>query len=141
MSQKKALKISNLVYKASKKYNVPPKVYTAMLMQESAYRLNAVSKACGVLDLDKYEEACVYSDFGMSQINYKTAKKYKMNLTELLTDLEYSINAGAEILSWFHKTYAKREPQMWFTRYNCGTARNVNRSTCNAYKKAVSRWL
>lgn len=111
-----------------------------MLRQESSYVLNAISKQCGVLDLDKYEEACIYSDFGISQINYKTAKRYKLNLTALLTDLEYSINAGAKVLSWFYKTYAHKEKN-WFVRYNCGTAKNIDRPTCNAYLRAVKRWM
>lgn len=134
------MKLSDLIYKASKKYNIPSNLYTAMLKQESSYILNSVSKSCGVLDLDTYDKTCVYSDFGISQVNYKTAKHYKFNLTKLLTNLEYSINSGAKVLSWFRKRYSKTEPTMWWTRYNCGTKQNVNRVTCNAYKKAVSRW-
>ena len=111
-------------------------------MQESKYRVRSINRACGIKPEPPlaYDETCVWQDFGMAQINYKTAKKYKFNIDKLLFDEEYSINAGAIVLSWFHRKYAKKEAT-WFVRYNCGTARNTNRPTCNAYKTAVRRWL
>lgn len=111
-------------------------------MQESAYRVSAVNKACGLKERDlASEKACVWQDFGMSQINYKTAQQYDFDLELLTSDEKYSIEAGAQVLVWFKDTYRHREPTMWWTRYNCGTKKNVMRSTCLRYRKHVERWL
>lgn len=137
-----ALKLSNIIYRVSKKYNIPPKIYTAILMQESSYVLDSVNSYCGLRRKSSDSgEVCVYEDFGMSQINYKTARYYKFDIELLLTDEEYSIESGAIVLSWFRKTYQKKEPRMWFTRFNCGTKPKVLRSTCVNYKKLVDRWM
>jgi hypothetical protein len=109
-------------------------------MQESSYQLNA--KGCHIGRNTKtftIDEVC--SDFGMPQIYVKTAISYKFDIDLLLTDLEYSVAAGAEVLAYFQKTYANKEPKMWYTRYNCGTKSNVYRQTCKTYKQLVKRYF
>lgn len=142
IDSKYAMTLSNMIYKAAKKHKIPTKVYTAILMQESSYKLGAVGSSCGFrTPASDYDEQCVYADFGIAQINYKTIKHYEMDKEKLLKDLEYSVNAGAKVLQWFHKTYHKREPYRWWNRYNCGTKKSVLRDTCQKYHKNVSRWL
>lgn len=122
VSKSYAMRLSNIIHHASLKYKIPARTYTAILMQESTYRLNVVAEG----------------DYGIAQINIKTHAKYDKD--KLLIDLKYSVYAGAEVLSWFHKTYAKDDVD-WYTRYNCGTATTTKRKTCQKYKKLVSKFL
>lgn len=135
-----AFKLSNIIYRVSKKHNIPADVFTAILRQESAYKLSAKNGKCGVLTGQYKKEACIWVDFGISQINYRTAKSYNMNFYKLLHDLEYSVEAGAKVLSWFRSKYAKNDYR-WWVRYNCGTKPSTYRDSCNKYYKAVGRWL
>ncbi len=119
-----------MIHKASVKHKIHPRLYTAILMQESGYKLDA--KNCG-------PEKC--TDFGIAQIYYKTAKRYNFDIQKLLTDLEYSVNAGAKVLAWFRKTYASSE-KYWWCRYNTGTAPfSKIRHICLKYRRLVSRFL
>lgn len=119
--------IARHINDASYKYNISPKLYSAILMQESSYKINAVN--C-------HKRGC---DYGISQINQVTAKKYKFDKKRLTKDLKYSIMMGAKILSWFQKTYSKKEPDTWFCRYNIGTGKITNK--CLQYKENVLRWI
>lgn len=118
-------------------------------MQESGYRLNTTSKSCGYVikpnkgvatSIDQSGKICVASDFGISQIHINTIKRYKFDLERLTTDLEYSVNSGALVLSWFYKTYAHKE-STWWTRFNCGTKKGTWRNTCQTYYILVKPYL
>lgn len=65
-------------------------------------------------------------DYGIGQINLKTAEAYNMDIQRLITDREYSLRMAAKVLSWFQKTYAHREPDTWVCRYNVGTAKTFS---------------
>lgn len=121
-------RVARHIKDASYEHGVDGKIYTAILMQESSYSLTAVN--CG-------DHGC---DYGIAQIHDKTAKAYDMDVKRLRYDLRYSIMQGARVLSWF-KRYRKREPDMWWTRYNCGTRKSVKRETCKEYYRRVRRWL
>jgi hypothetical protein len=85
----------------------------------------------------------VCTDFGISQIHIATAKLegYSFDIDKLTTDLEYSIESGIKVLSYFHKRYSKKEKD-WWVRYNCGAVKNIDTSkTCQTYKKMVSRFF
>lgn len=170
-----ALKLSNVIYKVSKDYHIPPRLFTAILMQESGYTLATTHKYKGlrkltgpearaevimcrinnttkkdILIYDKYiyclenikkfKETIVITDFGISQIWYKTAKAFDFDVKLLITDLKYSVKAGAIVLADFKKRYESREND-WWTRYNCGNKGNTTRDTCQFYKKLVERYL
>lgn len=134
-----AMHLSNLIYKVTKKYDVPANIYTAILAQESGYKLEAIRKVKG-LD-EEASEITVYTDYGIAQIHYKTIKLYQFSVELLLTDLEYSLEAGAKVLKYFKNRYSKREPDAWWRRYNCGTRANVNRQTCLDYAEKVGAYL
>lgn len=138
-----ALKLSGLIVAASKKHKIPAQVYTAILMQESRYEVLSNSKCGYVLKNKKteyIEEACIESDVGITQINYDTIKRYNFDAQRLHDDVGYAIDAGAQVLAWFRKTYASKEYD-WWTRYNCGVKSSTDRDTCQAYKTLVSRYL
>ena len=122
-------------------------------MAESSYRLNAKGCHWGIEKINVHshkkpnkvvfvidKETKVCSDFGISQIYYKTAKAFKLDLDELLTNLEYSVEAGAIVLGDFKKRYGKRESDYW-VRYNCGTKPSTKRATCRRYKERVEKYL
>ena len=156
INKKYAYKLSNVIHKAAIKYKIPSNLYTAILMQESRYSLKA--RGCHSGLREKYIEntfqctekqkniECktgsiilietrICSDFGMSQIYYKTARRYKFDILKLTTDLQYSIEAGARVLSDFKKRYSRKETD-WWTRYNASS--KVKR---RIYKELVERFL
>jgi soluble lytic murein transglycosylase-like protein len=101
------LRLSKAIASACEQYQVPCRVYTAVLATESMYKLGAVNSRT--------------SDLGIAQINPETARSLGLDQKRLTTDLEYSVNAGAQVLAWFYKTYRTEEPRTWVARYNCGT--------------------
>lgn len=110
-------------------------------MQESGYNIHATKCYTGLgenMDLKSLKSVC--TDFGIGQIHINTAISYNFNVEKLITNEEYSINAGALVLSWFYKKYSSKDPS-WYTRYNCGTKSTTKRLTCRLYKKLVDRYL
>jgi len=154
MKWQDAMELSNVIYQVSKRHKIPSKIYTAILMQESRYKLNALAKSCGFRELasvnkvkynfavSKKNVGCVYTDFGIAQVHYKSILRQNLDHKRLLTDLNYSVNAGAEILSYFARKFAKKEPHRWFCRYNVGTqSANKVKIACSGYIKLVKRWM
>jgi hypothetical protein len=165
-----AMKLSNIIYKMHKKYKIPVRIFTAILMQESSYDLSA--KGCNkglykdskyfdvqiqkclnpiteddiknaekcLQNINPYKEKKICSDFGISQIYYKTAKRFGFNIFKLNSDLEYSVEAGAIVLNDFMKKYKNKDVD-WWVRYNCGVRGNTKRDTCLIYKKLVQRYM
>lgn len=54
-SYKETMELSNMIYKVSRKYDIPANVYTAILMQESGYKLEAKNCHWGLRKLSKLE--------------------------------------------------------------------------------------
>ena len=119
-------KLIETIHKVSKKYNIPPVLFAAIMIKESSLRLNSVNTNTNGS-----------TDWGIAQVNDINVNEYELNTKKLLTDLEYSMAAGAKVLAWFKKTYEGREPNDWWVRYNCGTKKGTNRRTCEAYKMSV----
>jgi len=136
-----AAQLSRIIKKMTEKYNISSRLYTAILMQESKYKLEATrcnNKIYYVLkDIKKLQKTC--TDFGISQINHRTVSSYNFDKNRLITDLDYSIEAGLIVLSDFKKNFRKEKE--WYTRYNCGNKGDTNRDTCQAYKKLVNKYL
>lgn len=118
MTEKQMMELSNIIYKASRKYKVPANIYTAILRQESTYRIGA--RGCHTGLDENYEKTRVCADFGMSMVNHTTAKAFNIDIKRLTEDVEYSVNMGAMILADFKKRYFHKE-EFWWTRYNAST--------------------
>lgn len=103
-------------------------------MQESAYKITAKNIRCGI-SISTGSKDCVIVDFGIGQINHTTIRNFKFDRTKLLSDLVYSIEASAIVLSDFKRMYGHKEKDFW-TRYNSSTV-----SKRLIYKKMVSRYL
>lgn len=113
--------LANVIVDKASKHNISASKYTAILAQESNYKLNSINHKSG--------------DYGLSQINYKTAKAFDFDTDRLLTDLEYSIEAGLIVLADFKKRYAHKETD-WWSRYN-----SSNRDKRDRYKKLVVGYM
>jgi hypothetical protein len=131
-----AMQLSNIIHSVTKKYNLRPHIYTAILAQESMYQLKAINCTTGVKLYDANnplnEEEIVCVDFGISQINYKTAKAYEFDLTKLVSD---SIEAGAIVLSDMKKRYHEDDIHYW-TRYN-----SSKKTFREEYRRLVERFM
>lgn len=119
-----AYRLSNVINKVATEMNINPKRYAAILAQESMYKLDA--KNC-------WDNEC--HDYGIAQINKNTIKSFNFDKNKLLTDLEYSVKAGAIVLSDIKKIYGEKEEDFW-TRYNAS-----NPIKREKYKKLVTRYL
>lgn len=98
-----ALELATLINQVAVEYNLKPYRLAAIIAQESGYKLNAVNTKS--------------KDYGIAQINQKTIKAFEFDQHRLLTDLRYSIEAGAIVLSDFKRRYGHREKDYW-TRFN-----------------------
>jgi len=157
LNKEEVLKLSNVIHKISRKYNLPTRIFVGILAQESGYKLEATGCHKGLVrelkpelrntnssgellvtyteSMYEMKEIKVCADFGIGQIYYKTAQSFQFDLNKLTTDLEYSINASAKILADFQKRYSTREVD-WWTRYNASS--KIKRKI---YKTLVERYL
>jgi len=132
-----AFDLSNRIYVLVKKYKLPTKIFTAILMQESRYELNTKRCTKG-LALDPeigYNETMVCTDFGIGQVHYKTLQAYGFDAERLILDLDYSLEAAAIVLRDFKKRYARKEVE-WYTRYNA-----VSPDKRKIYLNLIERYL
>jgi len=101
-------KLANVFYNVGQKYNIPANILAAIASVESNYKLGAINGRSG--------------DFGIMQINLRAHRKFDKE--KLLTDLQYSVEAGAQVFLWFFKRYTLETA---IKRYNCGTKRTCIR--------------
>lgn len=121
LDQDKARQLHHAIMVNSYKYNLNAKLLTAILFQESSFNLGAVNKKS--------------NDYGIGQINYRTAKHFCPDIKRLLTDLKYSVTCAAKVLHDFKNRYFKKE-KYFFTRYN--SSRKIKR---REYRKKIQRIL
>jgi soluble lytic murein transglycosylase-like protein len=94
-------------FEVARKYGLEPKLLRAICSVESDLNHKAINPNT--------------FDFGIGQINDKTAKAFGIDVNRLLTDRAYSIEMTAKVLSDFKRMYGEREPDSWVCRYNVGT--------------------
>ena len=109
-------------------YGLSPDLFNAVLAVESRHDQAAVNHRT--------------KDYGIGQINAKTAKLYGLDLQRLKHDVNYNLAASAKILSDFQRRYSRREPVVWFCHYNTGTRPSSGKSkACFSYVRKVQRAL
>ena len=123
--------VAKAIVDASWRHNVPENVLTAVLMTESGFKLHAM-RYC--------RKSKRMTDYGIGQIHIYQIKRHGFDVDRLITDLDYSVNASAQILSWFHKKYAKKY-KWWAARYNCGVKKKITGGTCKRYIKKLRKYL
>ena len=104
LSDDYANQLAEALLNAEFEFGVPAYVLQAIAFVESSYILNAINKSS--------------NDFGIMQVNSFNIDAYNFNKRKLLTDMQYSINAGAKVFRWFYNRYPLEEA---IKRYNCGT--------------------
>lgn len=126
MPQAKVTQLAYHIEAACIEFNIPYELYTAMLAQESMFQLDAFNVKT--------------QDYGIAQINIRTIEAYRFDKHLLLTDLRYSVRAGAKVLSWF--TRYKSKESNWQCRYNVGTGplRDKKLKKCLKYASLVNRY-
>lgn len=97
--------------------NIDPTLFRALVLVESGGRQSAINHKT--------------HDYGIAQINKKTAAAYKLDAELLKTDVTYNLNAAAKILLDFKKQYGAKEPLTWPCRYNIGNQKLP--ATCLKY--------
>lgn len=99
--------LKQIIIKAAKRHGIEPSLYLAIVKVESNFQVDAYNLKT--------------ADYGLSQVNRKTAKRYRLDLVRLLKDPAYNANAGALILADFKRMYKHKEPKTWMCRYNVGS--------------------
>lgn len=120
--------LATKIVKVSNEYNINPHLYTAILAHESMFRLDAVN--------------AVSHDYGIAQINIKNIRRMQLDLDLILTDLEYSLRAGAQVLSHMRKNFSAHETS-YACRYNVGTAKVLSpklKAVCVQYMSKINSY-
>lgn len=124
MELSEANKVDAVIEQACVIYKLDCKLFKAILAQESMFNTSAVNGKT--------------MDYGIGQVNRKTASAMGLDVNRLRSDLEYSVSSSAKILSYFQARYKGRE-KLWYCRYNVGTrimdANSLKR--CQAYAKKI----
>lgn len=113
-------KITDAIKESATRYGISKKIMAAIFMQESSYKISAVNKKS--------------RDYGIGQINIKTAQHYKFCVKRLNSDLDYSVKATAKVLADLRQKFPN-EPDYW-TRYHSWTKQRRE-----LYKVLVERHL
>jgi soluble lytic murein transglycosylase-like protein len=113
------------IRKAALKHKVSPELFYAIVVLESG--------------LDPAAYNIRTRDYGLGQVNHKTAVRYGFDTERLKVDVHYNLDAAAKILSDFQRRYARIEPKTWPCRYNVGT-RSYNQvaGLCSEYLKRLN---
>lgn len=114
-----SLTLVRTIDEVTEKYKIDKDLFIAIIFQESSFQLNAQAG----------------NDFGLGQINIRTAKYYCPQLDRLLVDMRYNLDCSARVLSDFRKWYGKKEKN-WWTRYN-----SSNKVYRRAYEKRITKHL
>jgi Transglycosylase SLT domain len=93
-----------LIDSVAAQYGLDKQLFHCVLQVESNKRLEAVNELTG--------------DYGIGQINARSWRKF--DIKRLTTDLQYSLNASAEVLSFYRQLKQQDEPRQWACRYNVG---------------------
>lgn len=134
ISHSKAMRLSNVIYKEKRQCDINPRLIVAIIMQESRFKVDSVSKITGYNENNNRQTIKI--DFGIMQINFRNIEKYKLNVKRLLVDEKYSIQQGVKILCRFKKKYLSFEPNSWYSRYH-----HSNSILRRQYNELISRYL
>ena len=91
----------------ARQYKLDPYLFSAIVEHESQFVIAAHNKKS--------------KDHGLTQINERTARAFGLDVVRLKEDPDYALKAGATVLYDFKRRYARREPTLWWCRYNVGS--------------------
>jgi len=120
-------KLTKLITAASVKYKLERRLLSCLYFVESTYTLNVISRT---------------RDHGIGQVNERTAKGFHMDVARLTSDLAYSIDRSAYMLSHYQQLKRSEEPRTWICRYNVGPGpltKPGRGGACEAYLERINR--
>ena len=149
MTKKKAMELSNIIYKYSKEYGTDPAISVAIGMQESGLRSIHRSvtglmpvENCGneqegeMLCVQKLEEKRIYTDFGMFQFHHRSIKWYKLNFDLIyIHDLDYIVKSHVQILKQKIRGCKELKQKAWSCYHSTTPTKR------NLYLLLVERYL
>ncbi len=98
VNDKYAMRLSNLLYKYSKKYKTDPMVSIAIAMQETGIR-NIDRKTRALVKQDNGEVIkTVVTDVGIFQFHVDTIEYYNLDVQLIRSDLEYAVEQHIKLL-------------------------------------------
>lgn len=110
-------KIERALEQAAKKYELELSLLEAIAWTESTCKPGAINRKT--------------QDYGLMQINVRTAKAYGYSVQEIM-HVNANIDVAARVLVSMRKRFKRQ--QNWECGYNLGTAKNVpNWSNCMVY--------
>lgn len=140
MPYKKAMHLSNLMYKSARKYKVKNVILSvAIAMQETSLR--SINRRQTVIVFEKKNgiETFKYvkgsSDIGLFQFHSETIRRYKLDAVKLKNDIAYSVDQHFMLMSKKLKHCKHLGKEAW-TCYHSRTLVFRKR-----YKKDVERYL
>lgn len=136
MKTREAMKLSNLIYKYSKKYKTDPHLSVAIGMQESSL-VNQNRKVKGMIKTENgFQLVEVYTDVGLFQMHYNTIIMRELDMNRLQSDLEYNVDQHVKLLSEKIDFCSKRYPDTAWACYHSSTKKNHIK-----YVKLVTRYF
>lgn len=123
-SSKPTINVEAEYLTAARKYKIDPILFKSVLIVES--------------NLDHEAVNAITLDFGIGQINYRTAEAYDIDIVKLRHDRAYSIDRAAFVLSEHKRLYTKRLGAAWICSYNQGWRANQTSGACKAYLLKLS---
>lgn len=140
----RAMKLSNLIYKEAKKYDIDPMISVAILKQENRFRDVHTYEVSKEVIEECYETSCVKRvhelhevvDIGIAQINVRTAVYNGFDLQRLYShDMEYAIQSHMFLLDKKIKMCKELGDEAW-SCYHSKTPKFRKK-----YVKMVSRFI
>lgn len=107
---------------AAERYHLDPIMFKSLLIVESNLNYKAINP--------------ITLDYGIGQINYKTAEAYGIDLPRLTKDRAYSLDRAAFILSTHKRIYSRKLGKVWICSYNQGGVIDLDR--CKTYLRRLS---
>lgn len=135
INDKYAMKLSNLIYKYSKKYGTNPIISVAIGRQESGLR-EVSRKETIIIFNPKPIYITGYTDICMFQFHSRTIKAEKLDAYKLHTDLEYCVEQHIKLLKKKIKICKKRLGKDAYSCYH-----SFNDGPRKVYQKLVERYL
>ena len=145
INKKFAMKLSNVIYKASKKHKVDPYRAIAIMRQESGINMNARNvgtKAKSHRECDEWERCVIVkttttetTDFGLFQFHIKTMQRHDLNIKKVMTSMDFTVNFAIAMIARKIKMCSKLWPDTPWACYNSAT--NIKHQ---AYTELVNKY-
>lgn len=145
INKKFAMKLSNSIYKASKKHKVDPYRAIAIMRQESSINMNARntgSKSKSHKECDEWEKCTIVkttttktTDFGLFQFHIKTMQIHDLDIKQVMTDMNFTVDFAIAMIAGKIRMCSKLWPDTPWACYNSAT--NIKHQ---AYVKLVNKY-